>query len=75
MNIKIGKIETEIDELYNFFKVYRVVKECDVPKNLRSMPDYHKFIGILENAKLIEVREPFFEKHRTIVFTGGIKNG
>jgi len=54
------KIQTSIDTLFKFIEDNSPVKECHIPKSFRKLDPYEKYIRVLENNGLIEIKIPFF---------------
>ena len=61
------EIKTHIDHLFNFIEKNSPVKENKIPRKLKNIHNFEKFIDILEDNGMIEVKMPIFSE-RTFVF-------
>lgn len=62
------KIQTPIDNLFNFIEEHSPVKESRIPDHLKKSEAFENHIKILEDSGLIEIKSSFFLGERIFVF-------
>jgi hypothetical protein len=62
------KVKTPIDQLFEFIEMNSPVKESKIPKSLKKLETFDRYIELLETKCMIEVQSRLFSSDRTFVF-------